>query len=441
MKIRVVRGTQEGAVFRFERDVIRIGRDSEAELRFDPANDLDVSARHAQLFRNGDAWFVRDLDSRNGTWLNGVRVSTDSKLEDGDRLSFGESGPTVDVWIGVDPPLTSRTQVLRAQVRRQHVTLRATLLGAGLAVALLLFALAMVSRSGRVQRAAADRERQSLLATIDSQLMASESALASLRGEMQNLARALSESEALVRQTRGALERSTPGDASEEGLRRQLRSATEALARQQLAASLDFRSIEQMNRPAVALLFVESDDGEVSTATAFAVRSEGALLTVRHVLEGADGRRVPRRIAVQFSDSEQFFPARIAAISPDADLAVVRVENIIGSVPIVERFVTGNSIATGQPAAVIGFALGGETDFGRVGLAVARPLVTAAIILTASETSVQLQGYGAAGASGSPVFDAEGSVAAVLVGGLSAGEPTLVAIPAVVALRFLESVR
>jgi hypothetical protein len=110
-------------------------------------------------------------------------------------------------------------------------------------------------------------------------------------------------------------------------------------------------------------------------------------------------------------------------------------------VPIIERFVTGNSIATGQPAAVIGFPLGGETDFDRVGQAVARPLVTAAIILTASESSVELQGYGAAGASGSPVFDAEGSVAAVLVGGLSAGEPTLVAIPAVVALRFLESVR
>jgi S1-C subfamily serine protease len=299
----------------------------------------------------------------------------------------------------------------------------------------------MVSRSGRVQRAAADRERQSLLATIDSQLMASESALASLRGEMQNLARALGESEARVRETRGALERSTPGDASEERLRRQLRSATEALARQQLAASLDFRSIEQMNRPAVALLFVETDDGEVATATAFAVRSDGALLTVRHVLAGADGKRVPRRIAVQFSDSEQFFPARIAGISPDADLAVVRVENIIGSVPIIERFVTGNSIAMGQPAAVIGFPLGGETDFDRVGQAVARPLVTAAIILTASESSVQLQGYGAAGASGSPVFDAEGSVAAVLVGGLSAGEPRLVAIPAVVALRFLESVR
>jgi hypothetical protein len=441
MKVRIVRGAQEGAVFRFDGDIVRIGRDTDADLRFDPSIDLDVSARHAQLFKNGDAWFVRDLDSRNGTWLNGVRVSTDSKLGDGDRLSFGESGPTVDVWIGVDPPLTSRTQVLRAQVRRQHLTLRATLLGAGLAVALLLFALAMVSRSGRVQRAAADRERQSLLATIDSQLMASESALASLRGEMQNLARALGESEARVRETRGALERSTPGDASEERLRRQLRSATEALARQQLAASLDFRSIEQMNRPAVALLFVETDDGEVATATAFAVRSDGALLTVRHVLAGADGKRVPRRIAVQFSDSEQFFPARIAGISPDADLAVVRVENIIGSVPIIERFVTGNSIAMGQPAAVIGFPLGGETDFDRVGQAVARPLVTAAIILTASESSVELQGYGAAGASGSPVFDAEGSVAAVLVGGLSAGEPTLVAIPAVVALRFLESVR
>jgi S1-C subfamily serine protease len=442
VQIRILRGAQAGAILEFEADTIRVGRDAEADLRFDPSRDLDVSARHALLFRNGDVWFVRDLDSRNGTLLNGTRVSEDRQLADGDRLDFGADGPRVDVWMGSAPPPASRTEVLRAQVQRQRRALRMVLIGAGVAVALLSVSLIMVSRAGREQQAAAERERQTLLASIDSQLAATEGALASLRGEMDSLALALRESEARVRASRSALERVSPGDGPEDELRRQLRSATEALSLQQLAASIDFRAIERDNRPAVALVFVESEDGEVATATAFAVRRDGTLVTVRHVLTGVDGTRAPRRIAVQFSDSEQFFPARIVAVAQDADLAIVRTDAVDGDVPVIRGFVSDTeSGASGQPVAVIGFPLGGETAFGRVGQAVARPLTTAGIILSATNDRLEMQGYGAAGASGSPVFDAHGRVAAVLVGGRPNARDSLVAVPAATAVRLLARVR
>lgn len=48
-----------------------------------------VSRRHAELRRDGERWFVRDLGSTNGTRVNGVRVIEDVEVRPGDRLSLG----------------------------------------------------------------------------------------------------------------------------------------------------------------------------------------------------------------------------------------------------------------------------------------------------------------------------------------------------------------
>jgi hypothetical protein len=48
-----------------------------------------VSRRHAQVWREGDRWFLRDLGSRNGTRVNGVRVIERMEVRAGDRVSLG----------------------------------------------------------------------------------------------------------------------------------------------------------------------------------------------------------------------------------------------------------------------------------------------------------------------------------------------------------------
>jgi hypothetical protein len=48
-----------------------------------------VSRRHAQLRRDGDRWLLRDLGSRNGTRVNGMRVLEETEVRPGDRVSFG----------------------------------------------------------------------------------------------------------------------------------------------------------------------------------------------------------------------------------------------------------------------------------------------------------------------------------------------------------------
>lgn len=50
-----------------------------------------VSTVHARLFRRGDDLFVEDLGSRNGTFLNGDRLATPTRLRRGDRVQFGQT--------------------------------------------------------------------------------------------------------------------------------------------------------------------------------------------------------------------------------------------------------------------------------------------------------------------------------------------------------------
>jgi pSer/pThr/pTyr-binding forkhead associated (FHA) protein len=64
-------------------------------LGADPANDLVLAADptlsrlHAALERYGAGWCVRDLDSRNGTFVNGQRVWREHPLRPGDELRVG----------------------------------------------------------------------------------------------------------------------------------------------------------------------------------------------------------------------------------------------------------------------------------------------------------------------------------------------------------------
>jgi hypothetical protein len=62
-----------------------IGRSSGCQLVL---TDDTVSRRHAELFTEEGRWLLRDLDSSNGTWLNGRRV-VEAEVRPGDILHLG----------------------------------------------------------------------------------------------------------------------------------------------------------------------------------------------------------------------------------------------------------------------------------------------------------------------------------------------------------------
>jgi hypothetical protein len=62
-----------------------IGRSSECQLVL--ADDT-VSRRHAKLYVEDGRWLLRDLESSNGTWLNGRRI-VEAEVRPGDVLHLG----------------------------------------------------------------------------------------------------------------------------------------------------------------------------------------------------------------------------------------------------------------------------------------------------------------------------------------------------------------
>lgn len=64
-----------------------IGRDEVNEIRLTERN---ISRKHAVLKQNGQGWVVQDLDSYNGTFVNGLRVAGEQHVGNGDILQLGD---------------------------------------------------------------------------------------------------------------------------------------------------------------------------------------------------------------------------------------------------------------------------------------------------------------------------------------------------------------
>src|SRR5207245_8515766 len=75
--------------------VVRLGRDPASTIAFSGDDGKVVSAHHAELRHDADGWRLVDLGSRNGTSLNGTRVSGEAPVQPGDEFSLGETGPTL----------------------------------------------------------------------------------------------------------------------------------------------------------------------------------------------------------------------------------------------------------------------------------------------------------------------------------------------------------
>jgi pSer/pThr/pTyr-binding forkhead associated (FHA) protein len=71
----------------FEKDAVVIGRDPKSDVHLD---NMLVSRRHAEVRRNDGVFAIVDLNTQNGTLLNGKRVSGMALLNDGDGIQIGK---------------------------------------------------------------------------------------------------------------------------------------------------------------------------------------------------------------------------------------------------------------------------------------------------------------------------------------------------------------
>lgn len=100
IRLKIVSGSRSGTTLAFGREPVRVGRSANAEVRFHDTQDAVVSGHHAQIVFERGAYQLLDLGSRNGTWLNGRKLSAKTALRSGDRIVFGHpGGPEAEVDI------------------------------------------------------------------------------------------------------------------------------------------------------------------------------------------------------------------------------------------------------------------------------------------------------------------------------------------------------
>jgi hypothetical protein len=67
---------------------LTIGRSTDADVRIE---DRFASGVHARLFSRGGGYYVEDMGSTNGTYLNGAQVTGESALTDLDEVRIGDT--------------------------------------------------------------------------------------------------------------------------------------------------------------------------------------------------------------------------------------------------------------------------------------------------------------------------------------------------------------
>lgn len=93
-----------------------IGRHPDCQLHIDENLYSDVSRRHAELRRLPEGWELCDLNSANGTYLNGQRLLGCQRLQDGDRFQLASNGP---VFVFEAPPPPQPQPVFDSPLRAQ----------------------------------------------------------------------------------------------------------------------------------------------------------------------------------------------------------------------------------------------------------------------------------------------------------------------------------
>ena len=99
-QLTIAEGKEAGREFVFEQQSVAIGRSSDCDVvLYDPG----VSRRHARIFEEGEAFFVEDSGSANGTRVNGELLTEKMPLQDGDTITLG---PVVFEFFALELPET-----------------------------------------------------------------------------------------------------------------------------------------------------------------------------------------------------------------------------------------------------------------------------------------------------------------------------------------------
>ncbi len=430
LEVKILTGARAGQTKRLEKPVISVGRNPDVDVRFDPMKDLDVSGRHAEFRAKHGGYELHDLNSTNGVFVNGERLTGSTVIRTADTVRFGANGPEVEVSFHVTGSIKAigaTEERIAIAVKKQTAGLQ-RLLVAGLGI----IAIGLAAAYYIGQRASVK--------------------------QVERLQQQLAANDARVR----ALANGMPGDtALANAFERRLSSLSKRLAaasteadRQAIAAEMaeidgkmtgmirmDLEKINRDNAPGVAIL-ISQIDGRAYAGTAFAITSKGLMLTNRHNVRDESGN-LATEIAIKFRDDSTYVRAHIVKVpdaGDDVDLALIQLDDTLATYDIVQGIQANDDNAQeGATVALIGFPLGYETvQEGQGDNFVAKTTLIGGTVSKRTTSVLQIDSYAAHGSSGSPVIGAKGMVVGVVWGGPEgAGGRIVYAVPLERIIAFL----
>jgi S1-C subfamily serine protease len=447
VELRITSGSRAGQRETFDKSVISVGRHPTNDLRFDPELDPDVSGRHAEIRVVGEKVTLRDLDSTNGTYVNGQRIGGERALFDGDVIGLGDPGPKVELRFpdkaavrssagsgagaggaasaspltatgasagASAPPRRDTAQRIALAVARETGKLRAMIGGlAGLVVV----GVGIAYLAGHRGAAEAEQRIAALLAREDSLSRAFNAQLSQLQGRSAGLDSAVQFARAESERLRAALQaaRQSGDAAGVEALSRELDASSSRQNGLVRAAAMDYERIFAQNHAGLVFLAVRMADDDTQSGTGFNVAPSGIVVTNRHVVQDERGRP-PREIVATFDGVRGWKRAQVIKVSETDELAWLRLEP--GNYPTVAGVAQQAGVRVGSPIAIIGFPLGTGTAgmSGNINTLLATSTQGMGIVSKVLSDTLQIDAFAAPGSSGSPIFDSRGLVIGVLFG-------------------------
>lgn len=119
----ILQGDPVGLMIEIEDDRAVIGRGAQSDIVL---KDTIASRQHAEIYRretdNGDEYFIKDLTSTNGTYLNETRLVEPERLRDGDKIKIGGHILKFALMDEVELRALHKSQSMDAEVKPRGAT-------------------------------------------------------------------------------------------------------------------------------------------------------------------------------------------------------------------------------------------------------------------------------------------------------------------------------
>lgn len=113
--LKVTKGSKIGAKIAVKKDEFLIGRSPECHLC---AGSTSISRQHCAITRDGTKVTIKDLGSRNGTLVNGEKITGEVELKSGDDIGIGSLAFMVTISSGLNNEKKPEVKTVAEAVER-----------------------------------------------------------------------------------------------------------------------------------------------------------------------------------------------------------------------------------------------------------------------------------------------------------------------------------